>query len=540
MKISRKITALTIFAFLYLVPFAISADETAYTEPSEAVLDIKDQKISLPLKSTLILALKNNLNIKFMSLTPQTAETDILREKGAFDILFSSQLLKTQSREQVANSLMGSESGATLFSDYVNFEGGLQKKFSAGTLAELKLTHQEAQSDLEFMGLNPEYTGEIALSLTQPLLKDFGISIGTSQIRIAKLNFESSENEFKKNVMDVLYQIESSYWDLAFRIADLVSKEKSLKRAEDLLREFKIRIEAGSLAPIEIYQAEAEVALRTQEVIVAKAQVEAAEDKLKSGLNLYEDEKFWNISIIPADKPVIEKNAQSLPDNIAVALEKRPDFKQAKLNLEASNIQVKYAKNQTLPRIDLIASVGTSGLAGSPQDTSSAFLPDFLGNLFPSDLSPWGGHWDDVYDGMAHGDYYQYSIGVKIEFPLENRIAKSQYNRARVQKIQSLTSIKNTENTIINEVRDAVRSVNTTIKVIDSAVASLRLANEKLKAEEKKYKVGMSTTHDILEFQEDLAMAESNLAFAQAEHRKAMANLARVKGILLEEKGLTL
>ncbi len=141
---------------------------------------------------------------------------------------------------------------------------------------------------------------------------------------------------------------------------------------------------------------------------------------------------------------------------------------------------------------------------------------------------------------MADGDFYSYTIGIKIEFPIENRLAKSQYSKARVKVAQSLTSLKNRENIIINEVRDAVRLVRTTSKVIDTAIASRRLAEEKLKAEEKKYRVGMSTTHDLLEFQDDLAKAESTLAFAQSEHSKSLANLSRIMGVLLENKGLTL
>lgn len=519
---------LTLFAYA-----PISAEEQK-TETSAAealpILTITEEKVSLPLKSTLILALKNNLDIKFLSLNPKAAETDILREKGAFDTTFSSQLKKSLAREQSAFALSGTDESGTTLNEKINFEGGLEKKFTAGTQAELKLTHQEGQSDAGIFGLNPEYSGELNLSLTQPLLKDFGISIGKSQIKIAKLNFKTSLNEFKKNVMDILYEVESNYWDLSFRISDLKSKQKSLKLAEDLLREFKIKIEAGSLAPIEIYQAEAEVALRTQEVIVAEAQVEAAEDRLKAGLNLYEDEKYWNVALIPSDSPEIATSDLNLTESISAALEQRPDFKQAKLNLESSNIQVKYTKNQRLPRIDLIGSIGTTGLAGRPQDLS-----------FPgAQPSPWTGHWDDVYDHMATGDYYNYMFGIKIEIPLENRRAKSQYNLAKIQKMQSITNIKNTENIIINEVREALRNLNTSRKVIDSAVASLKFSTEKLKAEEKKYKVGMATTHDLLEFQEDLAQAESTLAFAQAEHRKAVANLARTKGMLLEEKGLSL
>jgi outer membrane protein TolC len=525
------LTTLLLTLFIYA---PVLAEEQKKEAPEEAVpsLKITEEKVNLPLKSTLILALKNNLDIKFTSLNPKASETDILREQGAFDTTFTSQLIKRQERKQTGFFLMGA-GDTTNFQNTSDLETGLQKKFTAGTLAELKLINTKSETDNDFAGLDPEYSGEVELSLTQPLLKDFGISIGESQIRIAKLNFESSENEFKQNVMDILYQVEAHYWDLMFRIEDLISKRKSLQSAEDLEREFKIKIEAGALAPIEIYQAKAEVALRKQDVIVAESLVKRSEDELKAGLNLYEDETYWNVSLIPTDKPEIVIIDDNLPEIIATALEKRPDFKQAKLNLKASNIEVKYTKNQTLPRIDFVGSVGTTGLAGRPQASSPFGGP----SLEPS---PWDGHWDDVYDSMADGDYYKYSVGVKIEFPLENRLAKSQYNRAKIQKMQSITNIKNTENIIINEVRDAVRKLNTTKKVIDSAVASLRLSKEKLNAEEKKYDVGMSTTHDVLEFQDDLADAESTLAFAQTEHQKAAANLARTKGVLLEEKGLSL
>jgi outer membrane protein len=524
------VTALLLTLSIYA---PVLAEEQKKEAPDEAVpsLTITEEKVNLPLKSTLILALKNNLDIKFLSLNPKAAETDIMREKGDFDTTFTTQLEKNMAREQTSFVLAGSDESGTTLDERINFDAGVKKKFTAGTQAELKLYHQEGQNRAAVFALNPEYTGELNLSLTQPLLKDFGISIGKSQIKIAKLNFKTSVSEFKNNVMDILYEVESNYWDLMFRIEDLISKRKSLQSAEDLEREFKIKIEAGALAPIEIYQVEAEVALRNEKVIVAEAMVKRAEDELKLSLNLYEDERYWNVSLIPTDQPEIVTIEDNLPGIIAVALEKRPDFKQAKLNLESSNIQVKYTKNQKLPRIDLIGSIGTTGLAGRPQDSS--FIPG-------SRPSTWTGHWDDVYDSMATGDYYNYMIGIKLEIPLENRMAKSQYNLAKIQKMQSITNIKNTENIIINEIRDAVRKLNTTKKVIDSATASLRLSKEKLKAEEKKYDVGMSTTHDVLEFQDDLADAESTLAFAQTEHRKAAANLARTKGVLLEEKGLSL
>ena len=416
-----------------------------------------------------------------------------------------------------------------------NLNASVQKRFTPGTSAELKLNNENYNTDLSSQGLVPQYKSELILSLTQPLLKDFGIEIGTSQIRIANLNQQMSAEQFKKSAMDILYRIELFYWNLYFQNEDLKSKQISLKLAEDLLREMKIKIDAGTMAPIEIYQAEQNVASRQEEIIVSKRRVKDAEDFLKSALNLYEKEQYWNVSIIPQDKPNLTEVHPALDECIRIALEKRPDFIKSKLDLTASNIQVKYAKNQTLPRIDLVGSIGTSGLAGRPQSTQGIYGP-----FVSTKPGPWTGHWDDVYDRMGSGDYYSYLIGLKLEIPLENRMAKGQYAQAKIQAAQSVTDLKRTEITIINEVRDAVREVETDVQRLETARAILKTSEETLAAEKKKYDVGMSTQRDVLDFQDRLQKAMSNLALVESDYSRAVSNLARVKGVLLDEKELSL
>jgi len=172
MRLKIKLySILTALLLTFSIYSPLSAEEQKKETLKESIpsLEITEEKVNLPLKSTLILALKNNLDIKFLSLNPKAAETDILREKGTFDTTFTTQLQKSMSREQTAFVLAGSdESGATL-DERINFEGGLNKKFTAGTQAELKLFHQEGQSNAGIFGLNPEYTGELNLSLTRPL-----------------------------------------------------------------------------------------------------------------------------------------------------------------------------------------------------------------------------------------------------------------------------------------------------------------------------------------------------------------------------------
>ena len=126
--------------------------------------------------------------------------------------------------------------------------------------------------------------------------------------------------------MDIMYRIELFYWNLYFQNQDLKSKQISLKLAQDLLREIKIKIDAGTLAPVEIYQAEQNVAARQEDIIVSKRRVQDAEDFLKSALNLYEKQQYWNVSIIPEDKPDLTEVHPQLDECIKVALEKRPDF----------------------------------------------------------------------------------------------------------------------------------------------------------------------------------------------------------------------
>ena len=522
--------------FLFLAGPGFSGQQVEKkAAPQGQDLPIENNQITLGLKSTLMLGLKNNLDIAFQSYNPQIVGTGIERAESVYDTRLSTEFNKQQSRQQVGNVLVSTVSRPAVRQQYWNLNSGVQEKFTPGTAAELKLTNQQYVSDLTTAGLIPQYKSELVLSLTQPLLKDFGIDIGTSQIRIANLDQQMSAEQFRKSAMDIMYRIELFYWNLYFQNQDLKSKQISLKLAQDLLREIKIKIDAGTLAPVEIYQAEQNVAARQEDIIVTKRRVQDAEDFLKSALNLYEKQQYWNVSIIPEDKPDLTEVHPQLDECIQVALEKRPDFIRSKLDIKASNIQVKYSKNQTLPRIDLIGSIGTSGMAGRPQLTQGVYGP-FTG----LQKSPWSGHWDDVYDSLGSRDYYSYVIGLKLEIPLENKLARSNYAQAKLQEAQSITDLKRTEVVIINEVRDAVREVETNLQRQVTARAILKFSQETLAAETKKYDVGMSTQRDVLDFQDRLQKAMSNLALTESDYARSVSNLARVKGILFEEKGLTM
>ena len=515
---------------------AMPRPASAQEEPAPDLILVEGNVIKLPLQSVIFLALKNNLQIAFQSLAPDIVETEIMREESFYDPDFSLQYGKTRSVQQVGNFLTGAGADS-VYQQAWDLKMGVMKQFVTGTSAELKWNATDSKTDFTFQQLVPQYKSDLTLNLTQPLLKDFGIEIGESMIKIANLNFEISQYEFKNQVMEILNGIEKSYWSLYFQIKDYEARQKSLKAAEDLLREFKIRIDAGTLAPIEIYQAEAEVAERKQDLIVAADLVKDTEDRLKTSLNFYDKQEYWDVEIIPAADPRSGPITVDFTQSLQEAFTYRPDYIQAKMDIEARNIMVKYTKNQTLPRVDLFGTLGTMGLAGrgNPDAASIGGGGGIGGRKNLADT-----RWNDVADSMASGDYYNYAAGVKIQFPFGNRFAKSQYSRAKLESARAATLLKDVENNVINDVRGAVRQIDTDIKRIEAARATMRLADERLKAEQKKYAVGLSTTHDLLEFQDELAKAESRYAFAKAAYEQNLADLAKVKGTLLESHNITI
>ena len=513
-------------------PDLISAQETV----DEAIDFIEGNTIKLPLKSVIFLALKNNLQIAFESLGPDVSESDIAREESVYDPNVSLQFGKSRRVTQTGNFLAGAGE-PSIYQQSWDLQVDVVKKFVSGTSAELKWDSSDSTTDFLFQALVPEYRSELNLSLTQPLLKDFGIDVGKSMIKIASLNFKISQDQFKNRVIDILHEVNRLYWNLYFQMEDYEARENSLKLAEDLLREFKIKIEAGTLAPIEIYQAEAEVATRKEDLIIAGDLLKDTEDTLRTALSFYEKEQYWDLAIIPVDEPRSTAVKEDVMEGLKVAFQHRPDYNQARMDIEARKIMVKYTKNQVLPRVDLFGTIGTMGLGGRGNPDAIDFAGGGGGG---GDASSFSTHWDDVADHLVSGDFYNYTIGLKIEFPLGNRFAKSQYSRAKVEALRAATYLKDLENNVINDVRMAVRQVTTDFERIQAAKASLRLSVEKLKAEEKKYEVGLSTAHDLLEFQEDLARAKSREARSLADYEKDLSSLARAKGVLLEEYNITI
>ena len=476
-----------------------------------------NEPLSLTLQETIETVLKNNISISVQSYNSKINEQFIFEKEADFDPTVDFEFTVGEEIRQSASTLADSK---TRDLDY-DWDFSVSQKFVTGGDYELTMDNNKNQSSSSRTSLNPIYSSDLALTVTQPLLKDFGIDLNKREIYIAKNDQKISDHQFTEKVIATIAETENIYWDLVFSIEDLKVKETSLQRARDLEKQVKAQVDVGTLAELEILQAKSNVASREERLLNAQNLIDDNGDNLKSILNFSFDSEEGLKEIIPADSPVFEPGAEnSLEEALKTALIHRPDLLAKKMELENRNIEAKYNENQTLPTLDLVGSLGLNGLSG--------------------DSSTKNGSYDSALSEAFSTDFRLWQFGINLSYPLGNRAAKSKLAIKRLEVAQLLLNIKDLEKTIVVEVREAHRQIKTDIKRVQATRVARKLAEEKLNAEEKKFKVGLSTSFNVLEFQEDLAEEQSNEIKAVIDYNKSLNRLNQVMARTLEAHDIKL
>ena len=494
--------------------------------PREEKIESKNA-IFLSLKESIALALKNNLEISIERINPEISKTEIIRNEAEFDYNFNASTSVGKNRIPSASAFASPPEAEN---EVFSVSAGIKKRAATGTNYQVSVDTQRAMSNSKFQGLIPQYTSNLNLSVTQNLLKDFGVDVNTAKIKIASNNMDISINQLKGKGITIISQVEEIYWDLVFAIEDLKVKRESFRLAQDLERRIRIQVEVGTMAPIEITQGQAEVAAREEDVIISQNRVESVEDRLKKIINI-EEKGGWDLGIVLIDTPKMLAEEVILEESMKTALENRPEYAQSKIDLKNKNIQVEYKRNQLYPTLDLIGSLKLNGISGDAVDVS------FSGS---TSRSGFGGGYFSSYDRAVSGNYYDWSLGLSLQIPLGNRASNSSYTAAKLDVEKGLKLLKNLENKIWVEVGEAVRSIDTNKKRVNTTAVSRKLAEEKLSAEEKKFAVGMSTSFNVLEYQRDLIAARTREISAIIDYNKSLLNLEKVKGTILEKNNIEL
>lgn len=461
--------------------------------------------MDLSIKGAVELALENNLDIKIEQFNPDIRKTETEKERAVFDPAFTLKLNNAFSKTSVYSELQGAPE---VIEKVTDLNLGLKQKFSTGAYSELKFINERASSNSIFLTLNPYYKSDLALSVTQPLFKNFGPEVNLTRINVAENNEKISKDQLRGKMIDIIADTKRAYWNLLLSLEELEVRNLSLELSRDLLKKNRRKVEVGVLAQIEIIEAEAGVATREEAVLLAEKAVRDAEDTLKRITGLTKD---WEIILNITDKPIITREKLSFMEMFRTALENRPDYLQAGRDLKNREINLKFTRNQTLPNLSLVGGIGLNG----------------LDNSYGSEL-----------ERLKTGDFYSWQVGISLEIPLGNRAAQNDYLRAKLEEEKARVSMKNMEEAIAVEIREALRELDTTLKMIDATKVTRTLAEKKLEAEEKKFNVGMSTSHDILIFQEELANALKNEKKSLIDHNNALIKLDKVTGVIVKNTGV--
>ena len=465
------------------------------------------------------LALEQNLDLQVERFNPQISDLTVAQARTVWTPAISTSLT-TAGRDAPVNSfLSGAQNKVTSgqFSTAVN----ATQAFPWGGSAIVSWDGSRSTSNNLFSNFNPTLQSNIAFQYAQPLLRNFQIDSARQQLLITKKNREISDVQLQRTVASTVRNVKNAYWDLVYASASLAVQQQSLDLARQSVRDTRARVEIGTMAPIDIVAANAEVAQREEAVIVAEAAISQAEDRLRALILDPATLDFWNVRLELTDDAPSQTQSIDVDAASRTALANRTDLVQARKTLESSDINLLYARNQTLPDLNLQLNYGLTGLGGTQFIRGEGFPGPIIGQIergFGSVLS-------DVFANH----FPNWSLSVTVGYPIGPAPAEASLARARLQRTQSTTQIRNIELQVTTQVRDAARQVTTNAKRVDTTRASRQLNEQRLQAEERKFAAGTSTSFFVFQAQRDLAQARDNELRATLDYSKSLVDFETIQ-----------
>lgn len=542
--------------------------------------------IYLSLTDAVALALENNIDIEIQRYNPRIAQADLLRAKAGsgirgvqtnatggagatsnyggnaptstnagvssafstvpgtanftYDPVFTSNIQWGHRTSPQSNTIT---SGTTsLVSETIIANFGVSQSFQSGTTASLTFNNNDTKQNAVFNILNPATTSFLDLSVSQKLLQGFGFAVNNRNIRIAKNNLKVADLTFKIQVLNTVSYIVSQYWLLVSYNEDVRVRRSALALSQKLFEDNKKQVEIGTLAPIEIIRAEAEVASRQQDLETSETNVLQQETILKTALsrNGIADPAVSNARIVATDPIRIpEQEDASLSDDLVTgALAARPELIQSRIILENSNISLVGTRSAMLPTIDAYGSFRNNGLAGSP---NALPIPGSGGltNGGRADQFLVGGY-GSVLGQVFRRNFPDYIIGVQMNIPLRNRAAQADIAAAQANLRQNTLQVERLISGIRVDVKNALTAVRQARFRVQSARKNRTLQEQTLDAEQKKYALGATTLFQVIQAQRDLATAQGSEVSAQAAYIQARNQLDLATGRTLEAHNVSM
>lgn len=460
--------------------------------------------LNLGLKDAIRQAVEKNLDVRAELYNPAIAESDIGKNRGIYDTHLTLLTDYKDSRTLPASSFL---SGAQVIEQRtLRFNPGLNQLIPLGGTFGFTFDNTR-NSNNSSISLNRYYQTDLALTFSQPLLKNFGREATDLNITVAVFAKDASLDSFRTKLTGTVATVRNEYFKLYSLREDLEAKKSSLELARKILSDTQARVKAGVLPAMEILNAEFGVASREKDLIDAERALNDEMDVIRLLLQVRIPG-----DVIPVDTPTKEPMEVKEEDAIKLAIAGRPELLEQRTNLKSAELQTRVAANRTLPDLTFSASSAITGL---------------------------NHEYGDALDKMMTLNYPVWSVGLQLDYPLENRSARNDLVRNRLQVEQAKTRIASLEESVANEVRAAARALQATFKQLEVTGRGRAYAEEVLQAYIKKQQVGLATTKDVLDVLNNLVAAKSSQIQALANYNNAITQYWKATGELLEREGVT-
>ncbi|MBY0497175.1 MAG: TolC family protein [Cyanobacteria bacterium] len=470
-------------------------------------------------------ALEQNLDLQVQRINPQLQDLTISQFKAAYTPNFVSTVNSSGSTQPSTSFLSGAAGGITSGRGVFNF--GLSSLTNwFGSSYDVRWNNARNTTNNAFSTFNPQLNSSISATFIQPLLRNFRIDGTRQQLLVSQKNKEISDTQLQQSITLTTRNVRNAYYDLVGAIGNLAVQRQSLQLSQQSLKDNRARVEIGTMAPLDIVQAEAEVATREESVILAEAAIERLMDSLRALVYNPNSPDFWTARIEPTDTLTFVPAAVDADAAIKTALTERTDLRTARKNLEISDVNIRFFRNQSLPDVTANVNYNAQAIAGTQVTRArdpNTNLP--TGTIIQSTSV---GYFTGLGNTLS-GAFPGWSVQVDVGYPIGKSTQEAQLARARLQQNQATRQLASLELAVTTQVREAARNVQTGAKRVDATRQSRILAERRLEAEEKKFQAGMTQSFFVLTAQRDLNLARNNELLALVEYAKAVVNYAAVQ-----------
>ncbi len=480
---------------------------------------------SLSLRDLTKLALENNLDIAISDTNEEMFRQRVFQVHGEYDPI-AIVGVGLRSREQPNTRLDNISRGGNsnnFSTGYWNL--GFRQNLPTGGAFQVDWNSGRSSTNQSFALFDPQYNADLTVGFTQPLFRNFKTDQTRANIKLYNLDIDINDSQFKQRVTNTIAQIQSLYWDLVYAIRDYDIKRESVELAQIQLKNNKKKVEIGTLAPIGITEARAEVASREQEMIASEEAIYTVQNNLRNLLSNDRNADIWRQTIVPTESADFREVQVEMNQAIDTALANRPELEQLQLNLAKNDISYQQDLNQKKWQLDLVGSFGSVGVAG-PQTLgpggTPTIDPQFVGGIGNS------------YQQLFNSGFLNWVVGVNLEIPLKNRRIESALAQRKIERRQTLMNRKITEQQVIVEVRNAVQTLETNKKRVETAKVATSFAREQLDGENKRFQAGLSENFRVLDRQSQLSRAQGVELQTLIAYKKSTIDLQKAMYTLLE------